>query len=150
MSGHGSLPDKIVVLALKHLLFGLSASTPAGALHPHLEALLFKVLLPMMQNRPDHDSLLDSDEVEWIRADEDLTSNMVRTTAIDLVTLLAKFSTPEGHSLLLILMQHCIAQLDSPACPAPMKEVLLFCIYRLKNRVFKVKELKRSCPAMLA
>jgi hypothetical protein len=79
------MTDELISLLLKVFYYSLKNDHIRKHLLPRCEVILFEYLLPAIDVRDSDHKLLERDPIEYIRGEEDLSANIIRRSAVDLI-----------------------------------------------------------------
>ena len=85
---------KLLHFSLKYLFYALRLTKTWHTVHPHLEKIMFDVLIPMLFLTPKDESVWNTDPDEYVRKEDDFTqiSNNNKNAAMDLIEEICKHS----------------------------------------------------------
>jgi len=149
---------KLLHFSLKYVFYALRLAKTWLMIHPHLEKIMFDVLIPMLFLTPKDESVWNSDPDEYVRKEEDFTqiSNNNKNAAMDLIEAICKQSDPNNQSYLKIFFTYaafCMMNNQDPRTNQPLdlllKESLLWALGILKDDIFNDEQLKAQMETIL-
>lgn len=149
---------KLLHFSLKYLFYSLRLTKTWETVHPHLEKILFEVLVPMLYLTPKDEHLWNNDPDEYVRKEEDFTqiSNNNKNAAMDLIEAICQKTDPNNQSYLHLFFSYasfCMINNQDPRTKQPLdlllKEALLWALGILKEPIFLEENLKIQMEAIL-
>ena len=149
---------KLLHFALKYVFYSLRLTKTWVTIHPHLEKIMFEVLIPMLYLTPKDESLWNTDPDEYVRKEEDFSqiSNNNKNAAMDLIEAICKKNDPSEQSYLAKFFSYaafCMINNQDPRTKQPLdlllKEALLWSLGILKDDIVNDEGLKLQMETIL-
>ena len=149
---------KLLHFSLKYLFYALRLTKTWHTVHPHLEKIMFDVLIPMLFLTPKDESVWNTDPDEYVRKEDDFTqiSNNNKNAAMDLIEEICKHSDANNVSYLKTFFTYaafCMMNNQDPRTHQPLdlllKEALLWALGILKDEIFNDEQLKGQMETIL-
>lgn len=150
----GYLPDRIINLLLQYVSTSISKSTTYQLLKPHLDALLFEIIFPLMCfNDADH-KLWHEDPHEYVRKGYDIIEDMYssRTAAINFISELLRKRGKENLQKFLAFIVGVFQRYEaapSDQKPYRQKDGALLAVGALSDKLKETEPYKSQLEQML-
>ena len=149
---------KLLHFSLKYVFYALRLAKTWVTIHPHLEKIMFEVLMPMLYLTPKDESLWNNDPDEYVRKEDDFTqiSNNNKNASMDLIEAICKKQDINNQPYLHLFFRYaafCMINNQDPRTKQPLdlllKEALLWALGILKDDIVNDEALKAQMETIL-